>query len=287
MNLDYLLLPRLEIQAANAQSAWWLINAAPVVAATLFAHNLGRRTGVFPEAVGIVHHHGQLLGERFYGKLRPQQRRGAVFIDGNDYPQPRTGEKQRPQLSLQPTASCHLNWSLLLAFDGRQGVPPMPKVESFLAGARLAGGQIVDRAQPLALENREEVQKTVRSGHWIVERMDLMAPAEGDPLDALIRATTRPAPRRDEEKHGETTVSAAGPAELPASWIVPATLGYAAVTEFARRGGVREGYLHAYAEPLVGLVQYVSVHEFAGRPLPLWRHGWPRDDVFVVTQKEP
>jgi CRISPR-associated protein Csy2 len=63
-------------------------------------------------------------------------------------------------------------------------------------------------------------------------------------------------------------------------------LGYATLTEFAARKGAREGYLHAYAEPLVGLVQYVSVHRLADRPLPLWRYAWPREDVFIVTQKE-
>lgn len=281
MSYEYLLLPRLEIQTANAQSAWWLINSAPVLAANLFAHNLGRHTGIFPERVGIVHHHAQLLGEQggqFYGKLRPQQRRGAVFIDGDDY-----SSKNKYALSLQPTASGHLNWSLLLAFDSKQGTPTLSKAESFLAGARLAGGQIVDHAKPQALANWEEVRKTVRSGYWLIERMDLLAPLDGerDPLDSLIRATTQPTAHKGEPSITDPT------AALPASWLVPTTLGYAAITGFAQRGGVREGYDHAYAEPLVGLVQYLSVREFAGQPPPLWRYDWLRDDVFVVTQKEP
>lgn len=70
------------------------------------------------------------------------------------------------------------------------------------------------------------------------------------------------------------------------SWIVPTTLGYAPLTEFADRIGAREGCPHAYAEPLVGLVQYVSVNHYAEPAPPLWRHAWLPNDVFIVTQKE-
>lgn len=279
MNLDYVLLPRLQVQAANAQSAWWLINAAPVVAATLFAHNLGRQTGRFPVGVGIVHHDAQFLGEHFWSyrhlRFHPQQRRGSIFIDKHDYPQPRKGETQRPTLSLQPTATCHLNWSLLLAYA--DGGPSANKLNAFLSRARLAGGQIINHGKPQTLEDAEAVLKAVRSGYWLIERDDLMA--EGDPLDALLRATTqRPAKKAlSSEEEDEPALS---------SWIVPATLGYAPLTAFARRGGAREGYPHAYAEPLVGLVQYVSVHQYPGPRPPLWRHAWLDSDVFVVTQKE-
>lgn len=276
---DYLLLPRLEIQAANAQAAWWLINAAPVMAANLFAHHLGLKTGRrFPQSVGIVHHDAQLLGERFYrNKLHPQQRRGAVFIDKADYPEPRAGEKRRPILSLQPTASCHLSLSLVLAFSQSDGLPSLSRVQGFLAGARLAGGQILRHSAPQALDTAEAVRQALRSGAWLVERMDLLESATaGDSLDALIAACARRTP---------VAGDAAAPEEAGGGWIVPATLGYATLTGFAARGGAREGKPHAYAEPLVGLVQYVSLRDWAERPLPLWHGHWPREDVFVVTQQ--
>lgn len=275
MSLEYLLLPRLQIQAANAQAAWWLINTAPVLAANLFAHNLGRKTGIFPEGVGIIHHHSQLLGERlgerFYGRLRPQQRRGAVFIDNDDY-----SSKNKYALSLQPTVTCHLHWSLLLAYDDARDIPSGNRIDAFLSGARLAGGQIIDHAKPMMLETKDAIRKAVRSGYWLIERSDLMATAEGDPLDVLIRASTQPKLRRNDDSGSEQDRT---------SWIVPATLGYAPITEFAHRGGVREGVPHAYAEPLVGLVQYVSVNQYTESAAPLWRHTW-LEDVFVVTQKE-
>jgi CRISPR-associated protein Csy2 len=269
MSWEYLLLPRMEIQNANAQSTWWLINAAPVMAANLFAHQLGRKVGTFPTAVGIFHHHAQLLGEHFYARFHPQQRRGAVFINGDDY-----SSKNKYALSLQPTASCHLVLSLLLAFDSRDGLPATSKVEDFLHGARLAGGQILHHEPVKVLPDYQAVKRQMRGGYWLIERMDLLA--EGDPLDKLIAVCGKA------NASSQEVLSDA----LPDSWLTPTTLGYAAITDFAQRGGVRDNYPHAYAEPLVGLVQYVSPRTWGDRPLPLWRSYWPQTDVFIVTQQE-
>ena len=273
MSYDYLLLPRLEVRAANAQATWWLINAAPVMAANLLAHNLGRKTGVFPKQVGILHHDAQFLGEVFYREFRPQQRRGAVYINADDY-----SSKNKHALSLQPTASCHLNVSLALAFDAVDGTPSVSEVEDFLHGARLAGGQIVSHAKPCVAGSLTELRQALPAGYWLVERSDLMSGS--DPLDALIAACSRPRRRREESSgigEGGTTVD---------SWILPTTLGYALLTEAGERPGARDGYPHAYAEPLVGLVQYRPLRQLVEQPLPFWRMAWPKDDVFLVTQQE-
>ena len=78
---------------------------------------------------------------------------------------------------------------------------------------------------------------------------------------------------------------------LPHSWLAATVLGYAMTTPFARRRGVRmtdDGTtpLHAWCEPLLGLVQYVSRHRHGQRPIPFWRMEWMQDDVFIVTQGE-
>ena len=99
MSHTYLLLPRLRVQGANAQATWWLINSTPVMACTLFGHALGRHLDEPASGVAIVHHTAQLHGEQFR-LFRPEQRRGAVFIDKTDY-----SSKNPHALSLQPTAS--------------------------------------------------------------------------------------------------------------------------------------------------------------------------------------
>lgn len=265
--MNYLYLPRIRVQAANAYATYWLINAAPVMALNMFGQNLGRKICAFPKGVAVIHHDAQLLGEKgraFYGRLHPQQRRGATFINGDDY-----SSKNEHALSLQPTASCHLTLSLLLSFD--EGID-IDAVKDFMKSARIAGGQVIDCGDPEVIGDDATLRRRLKTGFWIIERSDLMR-SQDDPLDAIIGATgIRPG---DHEE-----------GDLPNSWLVPTVLGYAAITGFQQRGGVREGYPHAFCESLVGLVQYVSLRDYGERPIPFWHHQWLSEDVFVIKQKE-
>jgi len=270
MSHTYLLIPRLRVQSANAQATWWLINSAPVMACTLFGHALGRHLDEPATGVAIVHHTAQLHGEQFR-LFRPEQRRGAVFIDKTDY-----SSKNPHALSLQPTASFSGEFSLIVRFDEMAEIE-LSKVEEFLARARLAGGQIIEYDRPFIEHSETELRKRVRAGYWLIDRRDLMQKADGeDWMDVLLRVTAR---NREQSPSQETSQT-----ELPSSWIVPTTLGYALLTQTAQRAGAREGYPHAFAEPLVGPVQYVSIRQFGERPLPVWQHGWPHDDVFLLSQ---
>ncbi len=265
--MNFLYLPRIRVQAANAFATSWLINTAPVMALNMFAHNLGRNICAFPTGVAVVHHDAQLLGERgasFYGRFYPQQRRGATFINWDDY-----SSKNEHALSLQPTASCHLTLSLVLAFD--DGID-IDAVKDFMKSARISGGQVIDYGDPEVIPDEENLRRRLKTGFWIIERPDLMQ-AQGNPLDAVIRAT-------GVRQGGAET------GRMSNSWLVPTVLGYAAITGFKQRGGVREGYPHAYCEALVGLVQYVSLRDHGYGPIPFWHHQWLSEDVFVINQKE-
>lgn len=265
--MNYLYLPRIMVQAANAHATSWLVNTAPVMALNMFAHNLGRNLDAFPDGVAVIHHDAQLLGEKgsaFYGRLHPQQRRGATFINGEDY-----SNKNPHALSLQPTATCHLTLSLVLSFGDAIDIDA---VNDFMKSARIAGGQVIDCGNPEIIGDEEKLRRRLKTGFWLIERPDLMK-IQDDPLDAIIKATGF---RQD----------APEPGALPNSWLVPTVLGYAAITGFQKRGGVREGYPHAFCESLVGLVQYVSLREYGERPIPFWHHQWLHDDVFIIKQKE-
>lgn len=276
--MSYLHLSRIRIRAANALAGNYAINATPVMAIVLFVHNLGLKTGCRPRRVAILHHDGQLLGEfgsdGFYD-FHPQQRRGATFIDATDY-----SSKNPHALSLQPTASCHLVMSLLIEVDGPIN---RKKVERFMQSARIAGANLDEVGKVEAHDDLDAI--SLSNGYWLIERSDLMA-AHEHPVDALIAAIgSRPA-RQKAELEGNTA--------LPMSWLTATVLGYAAITPFARRDGVRmtgsrpdddgEHPLHAYSEPLLGLVQYVSRRDYGPRPIPFWEHTWLQDDVFVVRQ---
>ena len=50
---------------------------------------------------------------------------------------------------------------------------------------------------------------------------------------------------------------------------------------------LREGYEHAFAEPLVGLVQYVPIRRCLDEDMvaqSLWRSEWATPDVFRIYQ---
>lgn len=271
--MSYLLLPRLRIRAANALAGNYAITPAQVMACVLFAHNLGLQTGCRPQRVAILHHDAQLLGE--YGSdgfydFHPQQRRGATFIDGVDY-----SSKNPHALSLQPSASCHLTLSLLLEINGRI---PTAKISHFLRSARIAGGNIDSHGEMQTAHELDEL--TLPKGFWLIERSDLLQ-REGSPVDALLAALGRKPAKASTE-----------PPPLPESWLAASVLGYAMTTPFATRAGVRQTQqgdtpLHAFCEPLLGLVQYVSTGHYGPRPLPFWEHSWLQDDVFVVRQSQP
>lgn len=268
--MSYLVLRGVSVRAMNARNSYAVINVAPVMAALGFAHNLGRQLGGAPRGVAILHEDAQPLGEWCYGQdsriwaWHPQQRRGSVFINKLDY-----STKNDKALSLQPTASAHLTLSLVIEVDGslRLGTA----LDRFMAGARLAGGQVDSFRKADLVATEQEARALLNSGFWLIERQDLMD--ERNPLEALIRALghRHPAPADD---------------ALPNTWLTPTTLGYALVSPVESRAGARDGAPHAFCEPLIGLTQYVSLRQYGQRPLPLWRGRWTASDVYLATTQQ-
>jgi CRISPR-associated protein Csy2 len=282
--MSYLLLPQLKVQAANALATPWLINATPIVAAVLFLHNLTREEHADLEfkRVAILHHDAQLLGEKDNGfyQFSPHQRRGAVFINRNDY-----SSKNQYALSMQPTASFHWTVSLIAEVVGEYDGS---LVEQFLYRAKLAGGTIIGYQKPDYSDSLKALLEKVASGYWLAERQDLMAQHD-NPVQALIDAVTSPI-QVDTDKPTDATDSEQGvevksPAQANA-WLIPAVLGYALITEPMARVGVRQlddGSVpdHAFCEPVVGLAQYVPKQSI--NPPPFWHWEWPHADFFRVT----
>lgn len=278
--MSYLVVPRLRIRGVNALAGNAAISAAQVLPCVLFGHNLGLKTGCRPTRVAILHHDAQLLGE--YGSdgfydFHPQQRRGATFIDSVDY-----SSKNPHALSLQPTASCHLTLSLL--FEVRGGIN-IDKIKRFLRTARIAGGNIDSHGEIEAADDLDALY--LPKGFWLIERSDLLD-TDGSPVDALVAAIGRKSVRVEAP---EARNPSDPPPPLPDSWLAASVLGYAMTTPFETRAGVRqtddgETPLHAFCEPLLGLVQYVSPKDYGPRPIPWWEHTWLQDDVFVVRQTQ-
>lgn len=272
----YLVVPEISVRNANAQPAWWIIGPPPVTAYMGFAHAFGRHLEARPDGVAIVHHDIQFLGENINGSFRPAQFRSASFIDKDDY-----SSKNPYVLSSQPTARCHLSVSLVLRFSEDLGIPEN-RFASFLRGRKLAGGDIVKYGSPELMARKwdpEEVvrflQKNVRRSSWsLADRSDLMvrAPEDRDPLDTLLRVTRR---FRKPETDREGSEDSDGTA-----WLMPTTVGYAEISERKSRRNLRGDLPHAYAEPLVGLVQYQSLRT---NGLHFWSPTFPMPGVYLTS----
>lgn len=269
---DYLLLPRLEVRHANAVASYWVLSPEVVLAARQMVHALARQLGVVKQEAGValVHHHVEMLGEQLPKDqhFRPQQRRGAVYINGDDY-----SSKNKYALSIQPTATMHLRITLIGRFRGGTSLD-LSEVRGFLRGGRLAGGQIIEHGEVEVLHQESDVWDRLRAGHLVLERPDMLQPAEEDRdiIDPFFRALVQGEP---ENTPGN---------ERGGPWLVPATLGYAAITPIEPRCGAREGYPAAYAEPLVGLIQYQPVRDARESGLlPFWDYSYPEAGVFVIT----
>ena len=265
--MSYLLIPDMRVQTANIHHSSFLLGGPPVMAAFFFAHAMGRQLGknVRVNGTAYIHHHMDVLGQSFYGRLSLQQRRGAAFTFSNK-PKKDYSSKNEHALSLQPVANAHLRLSLIIDIDNLES---MAGVNRFLHKARFSGGHIISHGEPGQYDDLDEAIDDLPAGFFVMDRSDLMKTGTSDnPAQTFIdRLGTR-----YESETGNT-------------WLSAACLGYAMLTPYASREGAREGYEHAFAEPLVGLVQYRSSRQFdTDYETVLWKPEWVKDDVYRLHQ---
>ncbi len=274
----FLVIPNLHVQRANMLQAPYLYAPAPVFAAVMAAHALGKRSDTLVDGVGIVHQRAEPImdwwvregRERTWLNVSPVQFRGASWIGERSATTDYASTNKRPQgLAIQPTMTSHLELSLVL----RVTSPNMAKVERQLRHLRLAGGVITHFGKPSVHETLAEALHRIHGGYWVEEAMDVVEQRRKQGMDPITAVLTR----------GE------------GEWLVPVNLGFSVISSFEPRSGTRrhpktgETLLHAYADNAIGLVRYVSLGKIRqrleeGGALPLWRYRWRHDRLFVVHQ---
>ncbi len=257
----------LSVSKANMLQSPYILSPAPVFAAVLAMHALDRELGkpdgeaygLGIEGVGIVHHDAKpwidaLENTKGFLENMIVQRRGACLF-GDDA----TGKSKKPQQNaLQPMALCDLRWTLVLA--GRREADAR-RIEKQMSALRLAGGTFRS-VRVSEWETLDDALHSLRTGFWVRDISDQIA-GKGNPMEALLH--------RSKE----------GP------WRIPANLGYALLESPAEgRQGAREGCPHAFAEHLIGLLEFVPMVRLRGQltQADLWRFGWD-DDQFLVTNR--
>lgn len=264
--MSYLVIPSLRVAEANLINTNFLVGGVPVMAGMMLGHALGRTIGNLALSVAYIHHDLVPNGEWQFGVLYPQQRRSATYMfergRSGDYASGSPG----PTLSLQPVATGTVRASLIVEFE--DPVSSTEDVIAFLAKARLAGGRIDRHGEVGVHIDAGEALAALRTGYVVMDRRDLMPmPDSVDPLQAIVDRLGRRSTSPDE------------------TWLSATHLGYAPITPIEARDGSREGYEHAYAEPLVGLVQFRSLRALkAPASTCFWRPEWTQEGVFLLRQ---
>ncbi|ATI37887.1 type I-F CRISPR-associated protein Csy2 [Acinetobacter baumannii] len=286
----YVVIPRMRVQNANMQTNGFLLGGVPLFAANMFAHHLARQLGTQEQGIIYIHHDQQRLGGQAYGRFTPAQRRGAVFIGKKDY-----SSKNKYALSLQPTASCHLEFSLVIKFSSSRISPE--KLTNILKRSRFAGGQIIDFLEiKIHAENElETALKKIKTGFAILDRQDLLIEYQQRKQINRVQAFTQLLALKADALRAFFN-------DQNLSWISATNLGYALLEPLTdQRAGIRqaqdqENTAHAYAEPLTGIIQYFSLGEILRRNTEaeddtwhnlqklLWTYHWPQDDIFLLKQ---
>ncbi|WP_436868805.1 type I-F CRISPR-associated protein Csy2 [Acinetobacter courvalinii] len=286
----YVVIPRMRVQNANMQSNGLLLGGVPLFAANMFAHHLARQLGTQEQGIIYIHHDQQRLGGQAYGRFTPAQRRGAVFIGKKDY-----SSKNKYALSLQPTASCHLEFSLVIKFSSSRISPE--KLTNILKRSRFAGGQIIEFLDITThAENElEAALKKIKTGFAILDRQDLLIEYQQRKQINRVQAFTQLLALKADALRAFFN-------DQNLSWISATNLGYALLEPLTdQRAGIRQAQdqettAHAYAEPLTGIVQYFSLGEILMKNTEaedntwhnlqklLWTYHWPQDDIFLLKQ---
>ncbi|MHA3098820.1 type I-F CRISPR-associated protein Csy2 [Acinetobacter brisouii] len=286
----YAVISRIRVQNANMQTNGILLGGVPLFAANMFAHHLARQLGTQEEGIIYIHHDQQRLGGQAYGRFTPAQRRGAVFIGKKDY-----SSKNKYALSLQPTASCHLEFSLVIKFSSSRISPE--KLTNILKRSRFAGGQIIEFLEITThAENElETALKKIKTGFAILDRQDLLIEYQQRKQINRVQAFTQLLALKADALRAFFN-------DQNLSWISATNLGYALLEPLTdQRAGIRQAQdqettAHAYAEPLTGIVQYFSLGEILRKNTEaeddswhnlqklLWTYHWPQDDIFLLKQ---
>lgn len=263
---NVLIIPRINVTKYNVLTTQYLITPTPVYAINMFIHNLQLKTGVQCKQVSIVHHDFQYkAGVGDYNALFFEKQKGAMFIDGVDYAGNSSTTPPSKMGSIGEQPSCLGDMTISLIIDAEDILDSdLYNIEKFLYSAKIAGGNIQSFQTP-KICNIDKVFNHIKSGFFVEDRKDLITPNENQ-LEQYIDLL---------DKNNKTN-----------SWLSSTTLGYAKLTKEKIKPGVRNSVEHCFVEPLIGLIQYKSIHDFKQNisDIKFWKYDWINQDVFTVYQ---
>jgi CRISPR-associated protein Csy2 len=271
MSNQYTIINRIYVTGANAQSAWSIVSGPSPLAIQGFVRNMALQCGL-PDShkinVAILHHDIEFRGE--FTKFRdflPAQYRGACVTSSKDGPQrSKDYAKDSFSMGLQPTASCNITLTLII--EGLESAS-LEELTKRISCARIAGGQIQSFGK-IERVPFESIMSKVSAGFFLKDQSCLLRDIPADQkLEQFMRLLLYKEGVVKEERQ----------------WLVPMALGYLPITEPVVKVSARADMPHAYVEPLVGIIEYISKNKVKKEDtLPSLFWGYAQiGKAFVVT----
>ncbi len=297
----YLLLPRMQIQNANAMSSTCTIGFPAMTAWLGGVHALERKirraefSKIHFSAVAVACHDFQL---RVYGKSKNHRSSIIGMLNPSKLETTAKGENQKlKRPSFIEEAKIHLTVSILIEVNGINAL----EVDSFLKVlsnclliSRWAGGDLFHYGKPDLLlideaDIREErdVLRRLMPGYVIIERRDLMESAmkEGEEsLSALLRfLAVQHRARRDE--NGQVT-GWKRTREAP-GWIVPIAVGFKGLTPLGHAACQRDPDMpHRFVESILTLGEFQLPCRFHHIEEILWHYEYHDDSALYLCRNQ-
>jgi CRISPR-associated protein Csy2 len=270
---QYVVIPRIEVKGANAQSAWWLVSGVSPLAWVGLIRKLAINMGIpnnHDIKVAILHHDQEMRGDTFYGDFFPWQLRGGnLTVESNGASSDYAGASM--SMGLQPVALCNLTATLVIEGMGEVNAN---ELEDHLLGSRLAGGAIQSCCPVKTEVEWSNILTSIDNGFFIKARTDLLATVAPDQrIETLLKCL-----------YTSKLNSQSKDTAVEKSWLVPMNLGYLPITTVTYKRNTRINLPHAYAEPLVGLVEYVSKRSLKDNDLGNLFWGYCKDGPAYIVK---
>lgn len=258
-----LILPRINIQNANALSSPFTIGFPAMTAWLGAVHALQRKlqhagySNIQFESVGVISHQFDLQTHRGSGDFV-----SSIIGTGN----PLDKDGNRP--SFIEEARAHLTASLVIEYSGisaddKEQVLPVIR-ELMHAQLKIAGGDILAFEKPYFTnsENEKDTKKILRKlmpGYVLLERRELMREAMEHGQDALEALIDHLAIHHSCTQENEKVVWQSGRKQK--GWLVPIAVGFQGISPLGQALNQRDADTpHRFVEAVVTLGEFKMAH---------------------------
>ncbi len=273
-----LLIPHLKVHNANALSSPFTIGFPAMTAWLGASHALQRKlnsagyTELTFNATAVISHQCDLQTHKGVGDY-------VHSIIGTGNPLDKTGSRS----AFIEEARCHLDVSILIEYSGitkDDEESLLAKITHCLnANMKIAGGDILNFNQPIAIRIEDGVDKELRKltrklmpGYAIVERRELMQQAMEQGEDAIDALLDYLAIHHscEQDDNGKVTWTSK---RKTAGWIVPIAVGFHGLTELGQAKNQRDPDTpHRFAESVVTLGEFKMPHRIKSINEILWHY---------------